>query len=127
MSTIVYKGITYDVDDTHSSMDRTGLDLRGNGVKDNMAIVGACFSQENPDTHVFRESLTGVTFINCNLDNVYIPSGNTVIDCSQRRFKCQVDGYDWIVDENNNPVTPLALEYHISNGLNTDPSKITPR
>lgn len=39
----------------------------------------------------------------------------------------QVDGYDWVVDEDNNPIEPLNLQFHIENGLNTDPNNIQPR
>lgn len=127
MSTIIYNGIEYEVDDSHSALDRTGRNLQNNSVMDNTTIVGTCFSQETPDTHVFRDNLTGVTFINCNLDNVFLPPGNEAIDCSQRRFQVQVDGRDWIVDENLQPVEPLDIEYSIQHGLNTDPNKILPQ
>ena len=73
------------------------------------AIVYASsfYQQDSPESHVFRDDMTGVTFINCNLDNCFIPSGNTLNGCNNRRIKAQEDGRDWIVDENNNPVTPL--------------------
>lgn len=70
-------------------------------------IVCSCFSQQKPDTVIFPEEMTGVTFINCNLDNVLIPPGNTVEGGLHRRYLTLEDGTDWIIDENNNPVEPL--------------------
>jgi hypothetical protein len=76
-------------------------------------IVGSCFYQEGaPDTHIFPESMTGVTFKRCNLDNVYIPVGNTVTDAdgvssSQERVMVQNDQEDWKVNEVNAPIEPV--------------------
>ena len=70
-------------------------------------IRGSCFSQEKPDTRIFPSDMVGVTFINCNLDNCIIPEGNFIIDCSQKKFKVQSDGKDWILDENYKPVEVL--------------------
>lgn len=70
---------------------------------DNLIIYGSCFSHEIPNTQIFPSGMTGVTFYNCNLDNCFIPEGNTIIDCSQRRFKANPeDGKDWRVDDQGN-------------------------
>jgi hypothetical protein len=50
--------------------------------------------------------MTGTTFVNCNLDNCFIPPGNTVTGGSQRRYISNADG-DWLVDADNNIVGPL--------------------
>jgi hypothetical protein len=70
-------------------------------------IEGSCFSQEKPNSVIFPYDMQNITFIRCNLDNVFIPDGNTVIGGSQRRFMAFDDGYDWLVDENNNLISRL--------------------
>lgn len=102
-----------------SSRDYTNLNLED--VQENMnheIIRGACFSQQEPDTKVFPDKMSGVTFINCNLDNVVIPEGNKLIDCSNRRYKVQNDLNDWEIDENGNPVRLVNWQYFEKLGLN---------
>lgn len=91
-------------------MIKSFTDYTGRYLGDETAqgtIEGSCFSQETPDSVVFPADMQGVTFIRCNLDNVFMPEGNTVIGGSQRRFMALDDGNDWFVDENNNPLTRL--------------------
>lgn len=91
--------------DWFSHWDFTNLKIDDAGdFINNLIIRGSCFSQQQPDTKVFPDEMTGVTFVNCNLDNVAIPDGNTLIDCSNRRYVVQNDMNDWEIDENNNPV-----------------------
>ena len=92
---------------THSRKDYTGRNLQNEVFEEGEIVQGSCFAQERPDTVVFPEDMTGVTFKNCNLDNCVIPAGNTVIDCWQRRILVQPDGLDWIVDADNQPVEPF--------------------
>lgn len=103
---IEYADQMIDMHGTYSRKDFTNAEFIP--VIDNINVYMTCFSCEKPDTHLFRENLTGVTFYNCNLDNVFIPEGNTVIGGSQRRYEVQDDGKDWIVDEDNNPIHPIG-------------------
>lgn len=80
-------------------------------------IEGSCFSQETPDSRIFPENMTGVTFLRCNLDNCHIPAGNTVEGGSQRRFKVQNDREDWEIDADNNPVRPVNWKALTKQGL----------
>jgi len=93
---------------TYSFNDFTGANLSGKTDMFDIEIRSSCFSQEKPDSNIFPQNMSGVTFINCNLDNCIIPAGNAVIDCSQRRFKAQDDGFDWLIDKNNNPIERLG-------------------
>lgn len=101
-----------------SSRDYTNLILDDvQHYMNDETIRGACFSQQQPDTKVFPDEMTGVTFVNCNLDNCIIPEGNTLIDCSNRRYQVQNDLNDWEIDENNNPVRLVDWQYFEKLGL----------
>ena len=78
-------------------------------IPDGAYVYGACFSQETPDSKIFRASMRNVTFRNCNLMNVHIPqpNNNVLIDCHVDTFQAQNDGNDWIVDNLGAPVKPL--------------------
>lgn len=99
-------------------------------------IVGTCFYCESalgdtgdPYKVIFPAAMTGVIFKRCNLDNVYIPPGNTItedagISSSHRRIRVQNDLEDWIVDATGNPIEPVNLAAAIEEGKNTDPKNI---
>lgn len=97
----------YDFSEKYSYGDFTGHCLAERDDMDGIAIYGSCFSQEVPDTESLPKGLNGVTFVACNLDNVLIPPGNTVIDCSQKRFQVQNDGNDWLIDDKGMPEKPV--------------------
>ena len=93
---------------SYSNKDFTGVILVDRLDMDGQTIKGSCFSQEKPNTKVFPENMSGVTFINCNLDNCKIPDGNAIIDCSQKKFMAQEDGFDWIIDDNGTPIERIG-------------------
>lgn len=103
---IIFENQEYDCSVEFSSKDFTGHSLVDKAMS-NKYIYGSCFSHETPDSIVFPESMTEVVFINCNLDNCFIPEGNTILGRQPRRFKVQEDGFDWLVDNNNNPIEKL--------------------
>lgn len=100
-----YNKTEYDINDAFSFKDFTGQSHQ-NLDKISGVVYGSCFSNETPDVHIFPDNMTGVTFIKCNLMNVFIPAGNTVIDCNQTRFKVQTDLNDWILNPDNTPKEP---------------------
>ena len=77
-------------------------------IPDGAYVYGSCFSQETPDSKIFRASMRNVTFRNCNLSNVHIPqpNNNNLIDCQTDQFKVQNDLNDWIVDDMGVPIKP---------------------
>ena len=93
-------------------------------IPNDVVVYATMFLQEMPDSHIFPENMKGVTFVNCNLDNVYIPEGNTVIGGSHKRFKVQNDLRDWLIDENNKPIELIGKEYWESEGYSVDPKDI---
>ena len=143
-----YNGTIYQCDDTYSDKDCTGWDLSGRTDMSGIIIHGLCLSNETPNAAVLPPDLTGTTFLLCNLDNVFIPSGNTLIGGSNRLFQVQADGQDWLLQTTAplqlhgtsqaapvgslaaaqamvlTPLQPLNLATTIADGLNTDPSQI---
>lgn len=109
----------------YSLKDFTGRNLSNEKDLSKTAIHGSCFSQEKPDTHVFPEDMTGVTFDWCNLDNCFIPAGNTVLNCSTRRFCCQKDGEDWIITSDNKIVEPVNKKWFEMNKRSIDPASLS--
>lgn len=92
----------------------------------NSEIVGSCFYQQAaPKTKVFPVGITGVRFIRCNLDNVLIPSGNTVEpDCCHRKIMIQNDLEDWLVDDSGKPIEPISKKTFENLGLSIDSKDI---
>ncbi len=121
-----YKGIPYLLSDKYSNKDFTGHDLSARNDMDGIVIHGSCFSNEELDAKSLPQNLVGTTFILCNLANVKIPAGATVIDCNTMRFKVQNDGEDWVVDSQNKPVEPIAKKLFLMYGLSIDPLQIPP-
>lgn len=89
-------------------------------------IKGSCFAQQNePGKVIFPAGMTGVEFERCNLDNVFIPPGNTLDErCSNRRIITQNDAQDWVVNDSDVPTAPVNLKSHIADGFSTDPLNI---
>ena len=105
-------------------MDKTFLDVP---VKEfnNTLIVGSCFyQQEEPNKKVFPEGMKGVTFVKCNLDNVYISKGNKIETGCHRKLKSQNDLSDWVLDDELNPIEPMDKKEREKLGLSIDPKDI---
>lgn len=116
------------INEKYSYKDFLDKDLTSLPASDfnNSEIVGSCFYQQaKPDTQVFPTRMTGVAFIRCNLDNVLIPSGNTIkSDCCHRKIVIQNDLEDWIVDDLGKPVEPVNRKVFERLGLSIDPKDI---
>jgi hypothetical protein len=83
---------TYVCDDVYSFKDMTGWNLSTKTDMDGRTICRSVLSNETPDAQVLPPTLTGVTFVGCNLDNVDIPPGNTVVSGSRWRSRCRTTG-----------------------------------
>lgn len=108
----------------YSNKDFTGHDLSDRTDMSGLLIENSCFSNETPDAHIFPENMTGTTFRYCNLDNIFIPDGNIVEECSTRRFKIQNDGEDWLICSEGTPLEPINAKQFINLGISTDPADI---
>ena len=84
----------------YSRKDFTGQSLVDASDLNGQTIIGSNFSQAYPDTQVFPSDMIGAMFIDCNLDNCIIPSGNNVRGGSRNRIMI-VDEQRWIVDKDN--------------------------
>jgi len=120
---ISHAGIEYNVDVELSLRDFTGHDMSTIDLFGKV-IYGSTFSREVPDSAVFPKNMSGAKFIKCNLDNVLMPGGNELIDCSTRRFKFQNDLEDWLINESGDPVEPVNKKTYLSLGLSTDPKDL---
>ncbi len=90
-------------------------------------IYSSVFSTEILDFEPFHKDMKDVTFVNCSLDNVVIPNGNTVIYNNgfyQKRFKVQNDGEDWVIDKDNKPIEPMNKKLFLRLGFSIDPKDI---
>lgn len=76
-------------------------------IPNGITIYSTSFYFEQPDSEPFPSDMTGVTFVKCNMDNLIIPNGNTLVDCSNVRFQAQDDGRDWIINDNDEPVEKI--------------------
>ena len=122
---VIHAGVEYDCSESHSNRDFTGWDFRQRESLAGLVIFGSCFSQETLRTRIFSVSLVA-TFIACNLDNVLVPAGCVVIDCSRRKFRRQNDGEDWILNASDAPVEPIAKKRYLQLGLSVNPADIPP-
>lgn len=93
-------------------------------------VYATNFSREVPDSTVFRSTMTGVTFLECNLDNILIPEGNivkTIYRTPARRFRAENDLRDWLLDTQDQPTRLIDEEYWDEKGYSVDPRDIPPQ
>jgi hypothetical protein len=123
MSILLFDGKQIEISDEWSRRDFTMQSLHEAEIRP-CIIYQSCFAQEKPDTEVFPPDMLGVTFINCNLDNVKLPVFNEVIGGSQRRISIQNDLRDWEVDEDGQPIKVLNEKEWAAKDLSIDPRDI---
>lgn len=96
----------------------------------NTTIKGSSFYQsccrtDGQMVNVFPPGMTGVTFEDCNLDNVIIPPGNTVVRGTNKRLKLQNDLMDWECDkETGAPIKPANGRLCSKVGVSQDPKDL---
>ena len=91
----------------------------------NTTIKGSCFYQQYfVDSDIFPTGMVGVTFENCNLDNVLIPNGNTIVGGCNKKIRVQNDGVDWLLDGALNPVEPVDKKRRLAASESIDPADI---
>ena len=94
---IKYNGKNIQVDDRFSFKSFVNQTLKDSFTPQDFApgmiIYRSSFYHEKPNSETFHNGMYGVTFIHCNLDNVYVPPGNILEHCSQNVFK-SIDGID---------------------------------
>jgi hypothetical protein len=124
-------GLLVQYNEQYSFRDFTNQDLRSATDLDGAVIKGSCFYQTcaedfagDPLRHIFPGDMRDVSFVECNLDNVYIPPGNTIRQCSHRRIKRMNDGEYWFVGEDFKPVEPIHEKRLKLLQANVDPKKI---
>ena len=124
MGTVLYDGQIIEYSDEYSHKGQISS-WRDKNIPPGTVIYNTHFSKEIPDTKVFPDNMTDVTFYNCNLDNVVLPTGNIYINHTpQRRYKCQNDLMDWEIDETDKPIRPLCKTYFEDAGYSQNPVHI---
>lgn len=115
----------------YSFQDFTNQNLRSATDLNGAVIIGSCFYQTcaadftgDPLRHIFPGDMRDVAFVECNLDNVYIPPGNTIRQCSHRRIKLMNDREYWFVGEDLKPTQPIHEKRLKLLQENVDPKKI---
>jgi len=109
--------------------DRNFLDLPPEEFSGKI-ISGSCFYQQytpdgkEPPFEIFPPTVKDVTFVRCNLDNVKLPEGTKIIECTNKIIKVQKDLDDWICNEEGNPIEPLNKELRIKAGISISPDSI---
>lgn len=92
---------------------------------DGMTIYASCFYQESLDIDVFPSDVKNLTLVYCNLDNVNISAGVTVIaNRPQRHIQVQNDCRDWELDANNQPIKLVNEKAELILGRSIDPVDI---
>lgn len=112
----------------YSHKDYTNQSLKSENVNgfNNTEIHGSQFYQEGVvNADIFPDGMTGVTFINCDLNNVKVPAGNTIDpSCCNKRIQVKNDKEDWECDSNGDPIEPTNKGEFIKFGLSIDPADI---
>lgn len=113
-------------DDELSFKDFTNWDFRSIKKYDftGKTIYGSTFMNEKPNSVIFTEETSDVTFVKCNLDNIVLPKKSRLIGCSQRMFKAQNDLRDWQIDKDGKPQKLISEEYWQKIGTSIDPKEI---
>lgn len=94
-------------------------------IPDNTLVYASCFYREGfVDFHKFRDDMKGVSFYNCNLDNIFIPIENNVIGGSNRKILVQKDARDWELDESLVPTRVVNEKSWVKDGYSVDPADI---
>jgi hypothetical protein len=96
-----YNDINYDIDESLSFKNFVNHYVE---IPNNAVIYASSFYHESPQIEYFPETMENVIFIKCNLDNIKIPAGVTLIDCKNELFQVQEDGNDWRLGENLQPI-----------------------
>jgi hypothetical protein len=77
------------------------------------------------EVDVFPQGMTGVEFVKCILNNVKIPSGNTVsADSDNQRIQMKNDMAVWVVDNTGKAIRPHDETWFDRLGVSKDPRDI---
>lgn len=95
----------------------------------NKTIVGTNLYQEiigefKGRINVLPDGVENLVLERCNLDNVLIPEGVTVIGGSNRVVLVQTDAEDWECDDDGNPIRPVNWKKYEKLGASTDPADL---
>ena len=107
-----------DFNEKYSFKDFAGQDL-SDRLDMTGTIVGSCFFQyDAPDSEVLPSDCNA-TFIRCNLDNVAMPKGASVVGGTNKRIKI-INDVAWIVDKDLNPTESMDYDNPMKDWIETE-------
>lgn len=116
-------GVFHECTEEYNFIKSPQVELLKN-IPEGTIVCRASLGSELPDTKKFSDVMRGVTFVEGNLDNVFIPIGNTVIGITPKKFKVQNDLRDWTIDSQGMPLNVLNEEVWVEKGVSVDPREI---
>ena len=132
---VLYEGQTITFNDKYSGKGYPyhGLSFKdATDLKPGTIIYASVFYQEwakgdvKVEKHIFPDTMKGVTFYNCNLDNVYVDeTKNTIIGGTHLAIQVQNDWDDWVLDNNLKPIEPMNKERRMEAGISINPKDIS--
>lgn len=122
------------MNEKYSFKDLMNQDFRNVPAEEfnNSTIRGSNLYQEWQSGDVMKDifpDVAGLVFDGCNLDNVLIKDGMTILDTdsgitSNRKICVQNDREDWVLNDSLEPVEPVNKKRFEKLGLSIDPVDI---
>lgn len=125
-------GVVYECDDELSFKVFTNFNFSDSHHDfSGKTICGSSFTQELPDSEIFKKDTEKLRLVYCHVENVVIPEGTELINpdcggvpCWTESFKVQNDLEDWKIDERGGPLEPVRKDEFQKLGISTDPADI---
>lgn len=125
-------GVVYDCDDELSFKVFTNFNFSDSHHDfSGKTICGSTFTQEIPNSEIFKKDTEKLRLVYCHIENVVLPAGTEVLNpdcdgipCWTRSYQVQNDLEDWYVDAQKLPVEPLQKEEFLRLGISIDPADI---
>lgn len=116
-----------DYSDEYSRKSYANKDFVNINLPSGSTVYASMFMNEKLDMSIFPSTMTGITFLECNLDNIILPPGNLIINLytyPPKKFKMENDLRYWVLDEQGKAKKLLEEDYWKNKGFSIDPKDI---